>query len=101
MGVYWADGRLAAKQLFDALNHCGIDPKKCEFCNIFETGGRTKAKKFKGSVVAMGNKVQKELNKLKVSHLCIVHPAARGKIRKKWKYCRHVKRRLGKLLKVA
>ena len=38
MNVTWKDGRLAAKQLFDAFDYCGIDKNKQEFCNWFEGG---------------------------------------------------------------
>src|SRR2546428_7453216 len=40
MDVRWQDGRLAAKQLFDALSGVGIDPGKCQFLNWWERGSR-------------------------------------------------------------
>lgn len=40
MGVHWEDGRLAAKQLFDALLALGIDPQRCEFVHWWEPDGR-------------------------------------------------------------
>lgn len=97
MNVTWKDGRLAAKQLFDALNHVGIDPKDCKFTNIFERGGLTAIKnhkKEKGTIVCMGNKVKRELDKRKISYILIVHPAARGTIRKKENYFQHIKESL-------
>lgn len=91
MKVTWKDGNLAAKQLFDALNHCGIDPKQQEFVNLFERGGKKRVREYKGRIVAMGNKVSNGLLKMRIPHIKIVHPAARGKIRTKSLYCNHVK----------
>lgn len=91
MGVTWEDGRLAAKTLFDALRFCGLQPRQQKFCNLFEMGGREIVREYNGTIVAMGNKVSKELTKEGIKHLKIVHPAARGKIRKKEKYLEHVK----------
>lgn len=93
MKVRWHDGRLAAKQLFDALLACGIDPKEQEFCNWFE-GGKTKVRNHNGKIVAMGKKVSAALTKEGIKHTCIVHPAARGKIRMKQNYISHIKKSL-------
>lgn len=94
MGVTWKDGKLAAKQLFDALKYCNIEPKNQSFCNWFEYGGKTKVKNYTGLVVAMGDKVSNALSKNGIDHIKIVHPAARGKIRAKLMYCKHVKQKL-------
>ncbi len=95
MNVTWRDGRLAAKQLFDALDAVHIKVKDCEFCNWFE-GGDKKAKRWKeGEVVAMGRKVQKAMTEAGIPYIPIVHPAARGKIRRKANYIRHIQERLG------
>lgn len=103
MGVAWEDGRLAAKQLFDALRAAGIDPAACRFTNAARTGagplrvkpwlGRTlrRARRRGDTVVAMGAWVASLLRRLGVAHLRIVHPAARGRIRKKAAYAAHVK----------
>lgn len=94
MGVTLKDGRLAAKQLFDALRYCQIEPSEHEYCNWFE-GGKTRVRKYEdGPIVALGNKVAKALNKEGIEHIFIFHPAARGKIRKKELYCAHVKEQL-------
>lgn len=89
MGVTLQDGRLAAKQLFDALEHCNINPQEQEYCNWFE-GGKGKVRGWDGPIVAMGEKVANALKKENIEHIQIVHPAARGKIRKKELYCQHV-----------
>jgi hypothetical protein len=106
MNVRWEDGRLAAKQLFDALFFCGINPKHCKFINLFEPL-RDQGICYDSHLfwinalsvnqfipVAMGNKVSKQLNKMGVKHIKIVHPAAKGLIRKKENYINHVKDKL-------
>ena len=94
LNVRWEDGALAAKQLFDALNTCGINPHLCSFTNLFERGGITKTRSWKGTVVGLGQKVQKELAKRSIPHIKLIHPAARGAIRKKERYAHHVKKQL-------
>lgn len=106
MNVRWEDGRLAAKQLFDALDHCGIDKSKCKFINLFEPLRQQgilhdshlfwiTALGVNGfKPVAMGNKVSAALNKMGVNHIKIVHPAAKGTIRKKENYFNHIKTKL-------
>jgi hypothetical protein len=49
-----------------------------------------------GLVIAMGRKVQRELERKGFPHLRIVHPAARGTIRKKERYAAHLRAVLGK-----
>lgn len=103
MKVSWKDGRLCAKQLFDALAYCEISLKHCQFINLFvanhaiqptlcRRASRQIAAKYKVGfiVVAMGRKVAAYLEGQGLPHLQIVHPAARGLIRKKERYCRHV-----------
>ena len=106
MHVRWEDGRLAAKQLFDALKGCGLNPSDHYYANWFQT--RTDSyrrhpcilKKIKYAkrrgvrVVALGRMVSREMDKVGLTHIRLVHPAARGKIRKKGRYILHVKRTL-------
>lgn len=108
MGVAWADGRLAAKQLFDALRVARIDLKDCKFDNLFlpdhcgpevvspNAVRRIRYNARRGlTVVAMGRKVCHELTRRGVAHVSIVHPAARGRIRKKSLYAEHLQSILG------
>lgn len=101
MGVTWYDGKLAAAQLFDALRFCGIDPDSCRFENINhcdETGKIAivrSLRKSRRTIVAMGENAASELKRLGCPHIQIVHPAARGRIRKKERYCAHVREVLG------
>lgn len=104
--VVWADGGLAAKQLFDGLRKLGIDPSRSMFFNLFGDNPDAPlipaptaraimmaeiAKINRLEVVAMGLKVSKVLQGLAVPHRTIVHPAARGAIRKKERYAKHLR----------
>jgi hypothetical protein len=89
-GVRWEDGRLAAKQLFDALVGCGIDPKAHAYVNLFEPGGLTRVRRHDGPIVGLGRLVQRTLTANRIPHVRLVHPAARGAIRRKEVYAKHV-----------
>src|SRR5688572_16535997 len=100
MGVTWKDGRLAAKQLFDALLSNGIDPSKQVYDNIFTAQDKVcpravrrirRAFRQGMTVVAMGQRVGAVFSKLGLAHKAIVHPAARGRIRKKSRYSEHLR----------
>lgn len=97
-GWRWEDGRLAAKQLFDALDACGIPLDRCMFRNWFEKGQPEQVRRHRGPVVAMGNKVQDAMTAAGVSFIAIIHPAARGRIRKKDRYAAHVAEQLQHLV---
>lgn len=107
MNVRWEDGNLSAKTLFDALNACGINKDNCRFMNLFEPlkqqGILHKSHNYwiasmmanEYKIVAMGNKVSNKLNEMGISHIKIIHPAARGKIRLRSNYINHIKQSLG------
>jgi len=98
----WEDGHLAARQLFDALQACGVNPHQQWFTNISE--GKvaqvlcTKALRVGWVIVGLGRKVQGELRRFGIPYLAMVHPAARGSIRKKERYAAHVREVLGPYL---
>lgn len=97
MGVKWEDGRLAAKQLFDALIANDINPKEHKFLNAFVGSDQPNIFRSYGSYnfVAMGNKVAKWLTDNGLDDFIkIVHPAARGTIRLKENYIKHIKEKL-------
>jgi hypothetical protein len=109
-GIRWEHGCLAAKQLFDALRAAGIDPAGCTFVNLFgmqpdrdaapcfvgKIARQLQARSSSGDrVVAMGAKVSAELQRRGVEHVQIIHPAARGAIRRKDRYAAHVLAALG------
>lgn len=102
MNVHWKDGRLAAKQLFDALHACGVDPSVQRFENWFDHhdhAALARSLRCLSSrgwvVVALGNKVAAALTVARVPHRPMIHPAARGAIRRKDRYAEHVKGVLG------
>jgi hypothetical protein len=106
----WADGGLAAKQLFDGLRANEIDPEKCVFFNLFGDHAeadervhaitprvqiiKSLARANRLQIVAMGNKVANHLRYFQIDHRAIVHPAARGAIRGKEVYAAHIAERL-------
>lgn len=93
MGVRWTDGRLAARSLFDALEANGIDPLGHCYTNLFEHRGLATVREHQAAgceVVGMGAKVQAKLTRAGIPHRALVHPAARGRIRRKDRYAAHV-----------
>jgi hypothetical protein len=112
-GWTWKDGRLAAKPLFEALAAMGVDASAQAFVNLWTdnaTGlapgeraaviGWQKIASLRkhaetGIVIALGQRVSAELARRGVDHVAIVHPAARGKIRKRERYHAHVREKLG------
>jgi len=95
LGVRLQDGRLAGRSLFDALIVCDIDPLIQAYCNLFERGGAARVRCALQDgliVVALGQKVQAKLTRAKIPHYALVHPAARGAIRRKRRYAAHVRR---------
>lgn len=106
LGVTWADGRLSGKTLFDALRAAGPEPGEHAYVNLFrEPPGRgvdgaalrwvRELAAVGVVVVGMGCKVQAELDGAGVGHLRLVHPAARGLIRRRATYQAHVAAVLG------
>lgn len=97
-GWSWRDGHLAAKQLFDALHAVGIEPREQWFTNIVDDTcvPLCRHATITGlSVVAMGLVAHRFLAEHRIEHKLIVHPAARGAIRKKQRYAMHVAYELG------
>lgn len=105
MGVRWTDGRLAARSLFQALASNGIDPTDQRFVNLFLDGDDYRISgggvrlirqlSLRLRVVALGRRVADELTRLDIAHRSLVHPAARGAIRRRDRYHSHVRDVLG------
>ena len=104
-GVYWLDGRLAAKPPHDALRYVGLVPEDQVFLNVFQDDSTRispisiaciKTWSYVGfPIVAMGKRAQQILRMNDIEHLKLVHPAARGSIRKSERYREHVREVLG------
>ena len=105
IGATWSNGKLAAKQLHDALRALNIDPANQRYVNLWSRPGVGPIKDYVDvsalvyiaesiamgyTVIGMGQLVSKELARRAITHLLIVHPAARGAIRKKERYAAHV-----------
>lgn len=99
MKVTWVDKRLAASHLSKAVENIGIKWDECDFKNIFEDNIEDIIS-FKGIIIGMGRKVEKELKKYKISHEFIYHPATRGSIRNIEKYKQHVKENIGHIVNI-
>lgn len=81
------EGVNSAKKLFTALRNAGIEPREHSFANMFDDNGNAQEIITDGKiVVAMGEKVQKELRQRGIDFIPIVHPAARGIWCKQEKY---------------
>jgi hypothetical protein len=108
-GWTWADGRLAAKPLFEALEAMQVDLASVDFMNLWKDPRRGKPDErvidesrldtlvslIGGRIiVALGARVSTELIARKIDHVALIHPAARGRIRKRSRYIAHVKERL-------
>lgn len=110
--VHWEDEAQCANQLFRALRANKIDPNNCQFVNLFtdesdglkynqkiiNLSGLNKIKEWSGVLVGLGNLVQQKLSELNIKHIEVIHPAARGAIRLKENYIRHIKENLKKVL---
>jgi hypothetical protein len=102
VGATWRNGKLCAKNLHDALLVNNIDPTKCEFVNLWETPGLGACEEepylwpirsglaVGMTIVALGNLVSRELIRAELPHLKLIHPAARGTIRRTENYRAHV-----------
>lgn len=117
-GWTWADGRLAAKPLFEALAAMGVDPTAHDYTNLWTDNAsgttygnlkpgivgatitRIKRANSDGDVVvALGKRVSQELARRGIVHVALVHPAARGHIRKRERYHAHVAERLNPIMR--
>lgn len=105
IGATWQNGKLAAKQLHDALRALNIEPREQRYVNLWTTPGvgpisepvdagvltaihMAIAEGY--TVIGMGQLVSRALTAHGITHLLIVHPAARGAIRRKDRYAAHV-----------
>jgi len=105
----WSDGAYAGKQLKDAIDKIDcLEFADITFCNLWT---KPKEKSTPAidvvdldkslheitlyskwwTVVGMGKIVQDQLGNAGIRHLKLVHPAARGKIRRKDRYLKHCK----------
>ena len=97
MNVTWVDKRLCAGHLSKAVEAIGIDWSECAFKKVFEDDIND-IKNFKGVIIAMGRKVEKQLIKAEIKHEFIYHPATRGTVRIIENYKAHVKEQIAHIV---
>lgn len=107
LGVRWEDGRLAARTLHAALRAAGIDPAAQVYTNLFAdpapgpavspfvVAGPTRAQLHAAAalgvpLIALGRRVEAALTRDGLPHRFLIHPAARGAIRRRDRYQAHV-----------
>lgn len=101
LGVTWEDVALCSKTLRDALHSAGVPASaSIRFLNLWDDDGvevlaEVKAFLLKAdaegwTVIGLGQKVQARLIASLIPHVPMIHPAARGTIRKRENYAAHV-----------
>lgn len=101
LGVSWLDGRFAAETLHDEPRTIGLDPTRQRLRNLLFDGpgwildaavleeARVLAP-VGPEVVGLGRRVQAAFGRAGIRHLPLIHPAARGTIRRPAAYQAHV-----------
>jgi hypothetical protein len=99
LGVTWDHQALCSKTLHDALRACGVTGL-LRFVNIRDDAGLLDVQTLHwlarcdeqgATIIALGQKVQAVLRKQRVPFVAMIHPAARGTIRKRERYQQHVR----------
>jgi plasmid stabilization system protein ParE len=94
IGATWQNGRMAARTLHAALEEIGERPGLGPTRERLAPGvlAVVLEEMERGAVVvALGRLVERELQRRAIPHRPMVHPAARGKIRKRERYVEHVR----------
>jgi hypothetical protein len=106
IGATWQNGRMAARTLHAALLQAGVSLETCEFTNLWTEPGlrapstpplpdtltRLAAAQQSGMrTIGMGRIVQKVLTAAGIPFVPMVHPAARGAIRRRARFEAHVR----------
>jgi len=98
---HWDDNVSTARFLLDCLANIGIHQSNIIFYNLWSDDGILQKEVISElqsnsiPIVGMGKIVCDELDKYEISHMSIIHPAARGKIRKKELYTQHLQDKVG------
>lgn len=111
IGATWQNGRLSGKTLREALQALHLDPDAHHYLNLYqyarsredaacEEAACREIARLAGegyTVVGLGRLVSGRLHARRIPHLRMVHPAARGAIRKAERYRAHVADTLSRL----
>ena len=99
MQVTWQDGWLAAKVLFEALAALGMTEESVLCSTAYRDDGSLDVSIMGGVqvlhaqgwlIVGMGKRAQKAHRLFGIPHWQMIHPATRGKIRRREAYHAHV-----------
>ena len=104
IGATWQNGKLSGKTLREALLAFHLDPAAHHYLNLYphpqslddaaweeEACGEIMHLIEQGYiVVGLGRLVSDRLKQRRIPHLFMIHPAARGEIRRKERYHAHV-----------
>src|SRR5712671_6883608 len=99
MQVPWQDGRLAAKVLFEALAALKITEDVYVVVDAYRDDASLDVSIMEGVqtlqgqgwlIVGMGQRAQQALRLFGIPHRPMIHPAARGRIRRREAYQAHV-----------
>lgn len=107
LGVRWEDGRLAARTLHAALRFAGFNPAAQVYTNLFAdpasgtavspfvVAGPVRAQLHAAAalgvpLIALGRRVEAALIRDGLPHRFLIHPAARGAIRRRDRYRSYV-----------
>lgn len=106
LGATWQNGRMAARTLHAALAQAGVSLETCEFLNLWAEPGlgassmpplpaaltRLQAAQQSGvRIIAMGRIVQRALLSEGILFVPMIHPAARGVIRRRARFEAYVR----------
>ena len=98
-GYSWYEKRLCARTLTEALETCGIEPDHYTCINVFDDTGefdvhavyKIREWSTRGWVIiGLGRRVQQVLTNAGIPYRAMIHPAARGKIRRREVYQAHM-----------
>jgi hypothetical protein len=108
-GATWQNGRHAGRTLREALLAAGHDPEAQLYFNLWDGPEKTATDQLHEeailkclwelarvgyTVVGMGDLVCRVLRKRELPHVQMIHPAARGRIRRRDVYQAHVRETL-------
>jgi hypothetical protein len=98
-GYSWYDKRLCARTLAEALETCGVEPHHYTCINVFDDTGELdvhavyKIREWSTQgwvIVGLGRTVQQVLTHACIPYRAMIHPAARGPVRRREVYQAHV-----------
>jgi len=95
----WGDLHLSSKTLLEALAACQFPRERADFINVYCNDGKIdlqsieyiQNRRHSSIIIGMGKLAQRALTHHDIGHIEMIHPAARGRIRKRELYQEHVR----------